>query len=318
MPTEMKAQLLNSADPIIRYKAAVLLDGLDPHSQAAAALRGQVRESPRVQKLLAARGPDGKFPPNAYHKWTGAHWVLAILSDIGYPAGDGDLADLFAAEYAWLLGEKHTKRIPTIAGRVRRCMSQETYGLFASIRLGNLGDEAHELARRAISWQWPDGGWNCDKRPEAHHSSFHESLIPLRAIGLYAQVTGDPAAKACTERAAEFFLRHELYKRESDGEVIDPHMVELYYPAFWHFNILEALKVMKELGFIHDPRCKPALDLLASRRLPDGGFPADGRWYRTTNPNPKISGYSPTDWGPTGKTRANEYVSVDALYVLGE
>jgi len=30
---------------------------------------------------------------------------------------------------------------------------------------------------------------------------------------------------------------------------------------------------MADAGFIRDARCKDALDLLQSKRLPDGGFP---------------------------------------------
>jgi hypothetical protein len=236
--------------------------------------------------------------------------VLALLADCGYPPGDAFLDGLFEQEFDWILGAGHLKSIPTINGLVRRCASQESNALFAAIRLGKLGDEAHELSRRLVKWQWPDGGWNCDKHPQAHHSSFHESLIPMRALGLYAQTTGDHDAKAASDRAVEFFLRHELFKRESSGEVIHPSMIELHYPPYWHYDILYALKIMKELGRTDDPRCKPALDLLASRRLLDGGFPADARWYRTTRPNPKVTGYSLVDWGPTGSSRMNEFVTI--------
>lgn len=47
---------------------------------------------------------------------------------------------------------------------------------------------------------------------------------------------------------------------------------------------------MAEAGFIDDRRCQPALDLLASQRLPGGGFAADAKFYHLT-PR-KISGRS--------------------------
>jgi hypothetical protein len=44
-------------------------------------------------------------------------------------------------------------------------------------RLGLVDDSRVQyLAESLIDWQWPDGGWNCDKRPSANHSSFYESL----------------------------------------------------------------------------------------------------------------------------------------------
>jgi hypothetical protein len=171
-----------------------------------------------------------------------------------------------------------------------------------------------ELAARLMKWQWPDGGWNCDKRPEVSISSFMESLIPLRALALYARVSGDRRASQAAERAAEIFLKRQLFKRQSDGTVMDEHFTRLCYPCYWHYNILFGLVVMAEAGFIGDPRCRDALDLLASKRLPEGGFPAEEVYYRTTRPN--LSGYSLVSYGGTSKVRMNPFVTAEALYVL--
>lgn len=74
---------------------------------------------------------------------------------------------------------------------------------------------------------------------------------------------------------------------------------------------------MVEAGFARDPRCAEALDLLESKRLPDGGFPAEARYYRVDPTGERVrSGRETVDWGPTGKGRINEWVTADALYVL--
>ena len=44
----------------------------------------------------------------------------------------------------------------------RACASMEGSTLFAMIRLGFLDESCDHLAERLLSWQWPDGGWNCD------------------------------------------------------------------------------------------------------------------------------------------------------------
>jgi hypothetical protein len=141
-----------------------------------------------------------------------------------------------------------------------------------------------------------------------------ETLIPLRALALYAKVSGDPQARAAAERAAQIFLQRHLFKRLRDGAVMDEHFILLHYPAYWHYDILFGLKVMAEAGFISDPRCKEALDLLESKRLPDGGFPAEESYSRPTRP--ELSGYSPVRWGGTGSKTMNLFVTADALYVL--
>jgi hypothetical protein len=53
---------------------------------------------------------------------------------------------------------------------------------------------------------------------------------------------------------------------------------------------------------------------LESKRLPDGGFPAEASYARTNRP--QLSGYSPIKWGGTSKKTMNPFVTADAFYVL--
>ena len=80
-------------------------------------------------------------------------------------------------------------------------------------------------------------------------------------------------------------------------------------------DILFGLKVMAEAGFLDDPRCVDALDLLESKRLPDGGFPAEASYYRVTHKT-GARGRSLVDWGGVSRRCSNEWVTVDALAVL--
>jgi hypothetical protein len=144
-----------------------------------------------------------------------------------------------------------------------------------------------------------------------------ESLIPLRSLAQYSKLTGDKDAKTTAEQAAEIFLKRKLFRRQHNGEIIKEDFVKLHYPCYWRYDILFGLKVMAEAGFIRDERCDEALTLLESKQLPDGGFPAEKKYYQVTD-NKKRSGRSLVDWGGTSKKRANEFVTVDALYVLKE
>ena len=243
-----------------------------------------------------------------------------MLAEIGYPANDRRLLPLREQAYSWLLSEQHESQIRTINGRVRECATQGGNAVYYSLVLGLADARTDELASRLMKWQWPDGGWNCDKRPEAVNSSYHESLIPMRALSLYARLTENKEARRSVERTAELFLKRELFKKLRDGSVMSPDFVELSFPSYWHYDFLSALKVMAETGFIRDGRCRSALDLLESKRLPDGGFSAERKYYQTTRPNipgySNRSGYSPVDWGGVSRRRMNEFVTVDALTVL--
>jgi len=306
--------LQQSADPSIRYKVRTAVLGEDPESPTLRALREEIRTSPRVQTLLAGRLPGGRLPYHPYQKWRGAHWVLSLLADLGYPPGDETLHPLREQVFAWLLSPARLRKIPTLQGRVRHCASLEGNALYSQLALGIADERAGELAARLVRWQWPDGGWNCDKRPEAQHSSFMESLIPLRGLGLYARQSGDPAARAAFGRAAEFFLDHHLYLRHSTGQPIHPDYLALHYPCYWHYDILFGLTVMAETGCLADPRCRPAIDRLEALRLPGGGFPAARRYYCVT-PG-QAPNASPVDWGPTGAAHPNPFVTARALSVL--
>jgi len=309
-------QLLASPEPSVKYKVMVNVMGVAKGSPAIWKLQQEIKASSRVKRLLSVREKSGKIPLHPYSKWRGAHWTLSILADIGYPKGDTELIPMREQVLGWLLGTSHKKGIKTIEGKTRRCASQESNAVYSLLTLGLADERADELVTHLISWQWPDGGWNCDKRPEACNSSYHESWIPFRALALYASIKNHKPALQSVKRAAELFLKRNLYKRLSDGSVIAEGMARLHYPPYWHYELLGALKVMAEAGYISDPRCPDALDLLESKRLPDGGFPAEAKYYRPFKDEKRSSGTSLVDWGPTGMRKMNPWVTADALYIL--
>jgi hypothetical protein len=305
---EIYAQL--TSEPALAWKTVVNLFGKQPASSAAVKAAETLRSSSLVLSLLKSRDTTG----HAYRKWTGSHWILSILADLGYPAGEGSLRPMMEETFDCWLSEGHTRSVRQVAGRTRRCASQEGNAAWSSIKLGFADDRTAEFVDRLLQWQWPDGGWNCDKRPEADTSSFMETLIPLRALALYFKISGDPKVRQAAERAAEIFLKRQLYKRQRDDRLINEQFVKLHYPPYWHYDILFGLKVMAEAGFISDPRCQAALDLLEAKRLPDGGFPAEATYSRPTQP--QVSGYTPILWGGTSKKKLNPFVTADALYVF--
>ena len=307
-------KLVKSDEPSVRFKVLVNVLGKELESVEIIRLQQEIKSCPRVRLLLSERGKDGKIPFHPYAKWYGAHWILASLADIGYPPSDESLIPLREQVYEWLLSKKHEKRIKSIEGRVRRCASQEGNALYYLLSLGLADARTEELAERLMKWQWADGGWNCDKNPKAINSSFIESLIPLRGLALYGKLTGDKESKNAAGRAAEIFLKRKLFKRQRDGKIISDDFVKLHYPCYWHYDILFGLTVMAKAGFIGDERCYDALGLLESKRLPDGGFPAEKKYYQFTE---RIkTGRSLVDWGGTSEKHMNEFVTADALYVL--
>ncbi|HWI65809.1 MAG TPA: hypothetical protein VNT75_28615 [Symbiobacteriaceae bacterium] len=312
-------RLVNSTNPVVALKVLTDVLGEAPDSPRSSALRQQIRTSETVRRLLSHRQANGTIATNPYKKWQGPHWTLVCLAEIGYPAGDESLLPLRDQFYSYLFAERHllppqSLALPGQEERFRRCASQEGYAVWYSLKLGLADDRTEELVRRLKRWQWPDGGWNCDKRPEARNSSFHESLMPLRALALHARLTGDTGSQSAADRAAEVFLKRRLYRSAHDGSVMNPDFGLIHYPYFWHYSLFAGLVVMAEAGYIRDPRCGEALDWLKSKRLPDGGFPLEKRHHRTADS--VVAEGTFVDWGPGGHNRSNDFVTADALRVL--
>lgn len=316
--------LLNSADPSVRY--FTLTDLLDKAkgSRAVKAARDPILDGPRVTALLSGQHSGkqkskdsfalhpGGFGVHPYKKWDGAHWRLVSLVELGIPAHEPRALAAADQVLQWLTSEFHRSKIKAIAGRVRRCGSQEGNALAVCSRLGLIDDpRVRYLARSLIAWQWPDGGWNCDKRPNASHSSFYESLAPLWGLIEWHHATGDETALQAAQHTAEMFLSHRLFRSTITGAVIDPAWLKLHYPLYWHYDILQALLILSRLRLLDDPRMQEALDLIATKRQPDGCWKAEGFYWAPSSK--RASNVDVADWGRRGP---NEMITLNALRVL--
>jgi hypothetical protein len=244
---------------------------------------------------------------HAYGKWRGAFWRLASLVDLGATAELPGVLDAAEQALAWLASPARLKRIHrrSIEGRVRRCASQDGLGLYLCLRLGLRGDvRLDTLAESLCETQWPDGGWNCDVRPEASHSSFNETWGPVLGLAEYG-------AREHADRGADFFLRHRVAYSERTGRPAHPRMLELHYPGYWHYDLLVGLRTLLRAGRLGDARTGDALDLLESKRRPDGTWRVEGRWWK--RPGAKGSNVEAVDWGET----ANALLTERCVEVLG-
>ena len=269
-------------------------------------------DGPWVRALFAGQQPDGSFGHHPYHKWQGAHWRLVSLVELEVPAGEPRAVAAAETVLGWLTGHGHRARIQVIGGLTRRCGSQEGNALAVCCRLGMADDPRVQLlASSLIEWQWPDGGWNCDKEATGHRSSFNESLPPMWGLHEYAQATGSADAAAAAGRVAKLLLEHRLFRIHGTGEPIHEQWVQLRYPPFWHYEILQALHVLSRMGRVTDPRAADALDLVEACRRPDGTWAANGYWWYppgTDRPNTEA-----VDWGRGGP---HPMLTLNALRVL--
>jgi hypothetical protein len=304
--------LLDSEDPSIRYFTLTDVLGKTSRSSKVRAARDRILDGPRVRRLLTGQKRDGGFGVHPYQKWTGAHWRLVSLVELGVPAGEPRACAATDQVLRWLTGDAHRRRIRRIDGRTRRCASQEGNALAVCCRLGMADDpRVRYLAQSLVEWQWPDGGWNCDKVPRACHSSFYESLSPLWGLIEYYRATGDSDCRQAARRAAELFLEHRLFRSDKTGAVINPEWLQLHYPLYWHYDILQAMLILSRLGPLADPRLNEALNILEAKRLPNGTWKSEGFYWRP--PGKRASNIEVVDWGRSGP---NPMITLNALRAL--
>jgi hypothetical protein len=119
------------------------------------------------------------------------------------------------------------------------------------IRVGFLGEDPNSKSIVSLRNENPD---DC-------HSSFMESILPMRSLAYYGKLYDHKPSLRAAKRAADVFLKRCMYLRESEKSVIRDEFTQLHYPLYWHYDILHGLKVMAVSGFIGEKQCKPALDL---------------------------------------------------------
>jgi len=298
--------LLTSREPAIRHLARRDLLGEDAAADSEDILGGSI-----VAALLSGQRQDGGFGCHPYAKWGGSFWRVISLVELGIPSGESRTVAAARDALTWVTGPARSRSPQLINGRVRQHAAGEGFMLAVLCRLGLAGEPvAADLADRLVTWQWPDGGWNCDPRPAASRSSFHESFAPAWGLWEYSVATNDGAARAAAGRTAELLLSHRLVRSRRTGEVVHPSWTKLHWPAYWHYDVLAGLSLLARVGALGDERAGEALDLLEQRRRPDGRWEPGGSWWKP--PGSNGSNVEVVDWG---RRAPNEMITLQALRV---
>jgi hypothetical protein len=195
---------------------------------------------------------------------------------------------------------------PTMVnGKERRHASIEGNALAVCCRLGMAHSRrVRYLVDVLLRSQWSDGGWNCDRDPGAHRSSFHESLAPIWGLVEYHRATGDAQALAAAQRTGDLLLDHGLFRSMRTGNVIDSEWLHVHWPHYWHYDFFHGLRAIAMLGRSRDNRGDDARQRLLDRRRPDGTWRADG--HRYWSPATEV-----VDWGD-----GHQMVTSAALNIL--
>jgi hypothetical protein len=266
---------LLDSDPAIRWQ--VLRDLVHAPAAAVVAERARVGTEGWGARLLALQGGDGQwaggacFPARSLNQpddpgqpWISTLPTLQLLHDFGIdPRSDRvrRAVVLVRDRCRW----EHAGQ-PFFDGEVEPCINGRT------VTLGTYFDQAVDgVVARLLGEQLEDGGWNCEVENGSVRSSFATTINVLEGLWAHERATGGSADSiAARRRGEEYLLERKLFRRKSNGEVVNPAWLQFSFPTHWHYDVLRALEYFRAVGGAPESRMDEAIDVLRSRRQPDG------------------------------------------------
>ena len=132
------------------------------------------------------------------------------------------------------------------------------------------------IVKRILAERLDDGGWNCEVENGSVRSSFDTTINVLDGLLEFERATGGSAEVHTARRSGEeYLLERGLFHRKSTGEVVRPAYLEFAFPYYWHYDVLRALDYFRSSGANPDPRMAEAVEVVQSKRQPDGRWLLD-------------------------------------------
>jgi hypothetical protein len=272
-PVTILDWLLDS-DPAIRWQ--VLRDLADAPDDVVAAERSRVATEGWGARLLALRADDGQWaggacfpahhsdPESAGQPWTATLPTLVLLRDCGLAPRSTAARETVALVRENCRWEHDGQRF--FDGEVEACINGRTVAVGAWF-----GEDVDGIVERLVGEQLDDGGWNCWTEYGSVRSSFASTINVLEGLLAHERATGGTAASvAARRRGEEYLLERALFRRKTTGEVVDPAWLQFSFPPRWHYDVLRALDHFRDAGDAPDPRIDEAVDLVRTKRQPDG------------------------------------------------
>lgn len=267
---------LLAGDPAVRWQALRDLVGAD--SREVSRERRRTTREGWVARLLAKQDADGRWAGGKSSdgglyspKWISTTYTMLLLRDLGLPSRnrqarqactlllDRGLQKDGGINYGWSGSET------CITGMVLSILSFFEYD----------DDRLDTLAGHVLERQLPDGGWNCQRRWGAVHSSMHTTISVLEGLRHYELLARGRRAvlRAAQRRGREFLLVHRLFRSHTGGNVIKPIFLRFAFPPRWHYDVLRGLDHFQAVGAPRDDRLTDAIEIVRAARNPDGRWP---------------------------------------------
>ncbi len=271
-PRPAHIKWLLDSDPPIRWQ--VMRDLADAAPHAVAAERARIATEGWGAKLLALQSPAGYWGGPNDRGWLVTLYTLVALMDLGLDPASKQAKEMIDRVDKRLVFKPLNNR-PFLHGETEPCINGRILALGAYFNKPN-----DALARRLLSEQLEDGGWNCEavepspKRPLSRRSSFHTTICVLEGLLTYERAgRRSKVITKARKKAENYLLERRMFRSLRTGEIIDQRWLRFSFPTFWHYDVLRGLDYLRDAGIQPDTRVREAVELVIERRHQNGRWP---------------------------------------------
>ncbi len=271
-PRPAHIKWLLDSDPPIRWQ--VMRDLADAAPHAVAAERARIATEGWGAKLLALQSPAGYWGGPNDRGWLVTLYTLVALMDLGLDPASKQAKEMIDRIDKRLVFKPLNNR-PFLHGETEPCINGRILALGAYFNKPN-----DALARRLLSEQLEDGGWNCEavepspKRPLSRRSSFHTTICVLEGLLTYERAgRRSKVITKARKKAENYLLERRMFRSLRTGEIIDQRWLRFSFPTFWHYDVLRGLDYLRDAGIQPDTRVREAVELVIERRHQNGRWP---------------------------------------------
>ncbi|HEU4321417.1 MAG TPA: hypothetical protein VFS66_15210 [Acidimicrobiia bacterium] len=305
---------LLDSDPAIRWQ--VMAGLTDEAPETVAAERSRVADEGWGAQLLALQGEDGQWDGGTYRPgwvdddkpfydaWTGTHYSLQLLRDLGVDPEDPRVVTAITRVRDNVVWEFNGA--PYFDGEAEPCINGIALGVGAYF-----GQEVDPIVEQLMKDQLGDGGWNCDAEAGSTVSSFHTTICVVEGLLAYERAgNASEEVAAVRTRGEEYLLERALFRSKSTGQAVDPRFTMLSFPVRWYHDILRGLDHFRLAGPFDD-RCAEAVEMLVSKRDSEGRWRLENRHqgpvhFRVDGPEG-----GPSRWNTLRALRVLEWAGAD-------
>ena len=264
---------LLDSDPAIRWQ--VLRDLTDAPAEEVAAERARVAHEGWGAELLAAQDPDGRWSGGTFFpEWISTEATLRLLYVFGLDP-DSDEARRAIAPVHENARWDYDPTMRYFDGEVEPCINGRTVAVGAYF-----GQDVRGIVNRLLNEQMADGGWNCEQENGSTRGSFDTTINVLEGLLEHERTTGrDDDVSAARLRGEEYLLERRLLHRLSDGQIPQQRWLAVGFPNGWHYDVARVLDHVRLARTEPDERMAEALDILDSKRGPDGRWPLEHAYH---------------------------------------